>query len=110
MLLKPLLPGVRLHRNDARLPGTPDIVIPSLRAVIFVHGCFWHGHDCKRGCRVPKTRRAYWLGKVTRNRKRDLRNARALRRSGWRVFNVWECRLQSRVIASLARRLLARST
>src|SRR5688572_16915150 len=85
-LLKPLLSRRKLALNDASLPGTPDIVLPTLRAVIFVHGCFWHGHACRRGCRVPSTRRAYWLAKVARNRRRDIRQACALRRAGWRVF------------------------
>lgn len=79
----------RLHRKD--LPGTPDIVMPGRRLAIFVNGCFWHGHDCPRGSRVPKANRDYWLAKVERNRARDLRNLRALEEAGWRAETVWEC-------------------
>ena len=77
----------RLHRKD--LPGKPDIVLAGRRLAIFVHGCFWHGHDCARGARVPKANRDYWLGKVGRNRARD-----ALEAAGWRVRVVWECDLK----------------
>lgn len=79
----------RLHRKD--LPGRPDIVMPGRRLVIFVHGCFWHGHDCARGARVPKQNRDYWVAKVDRNRARDAANQSALAAAGWRVETVWEC-------------------
>ena len=79
----------RLHRRD--LPGTPDLVFPARRAVVFVHGCFWHQHHCPRGSRIPKTRRDYWEPKLRRNHDRDRRNQRLLRGSGWRVLVVWEC-------------------
>lgn len=81
----------RLHRRD--LPGTPDLVFPARHAVIFVHGCFWHQHDCPRGARIPKTRRAYWVPKLRKNRDRDLRHQDLLRESGWRVLVVWECEI-----------------
>ena len=84
----------RLHRKD--LPGKPDIVLPGRRLAIFVHGCFWHGHDCARGARVPKANRDYWLGKVARNRARDITSRSALEASGWRVETVWECELKDR--------------
>ena len=84
----------RLHRKD--LPGAPDVVMPGRRLVIFVHGCFWHGHDCARGARVPKANRDYWLGKVGRNRERDARNLEALTTMGWRVETIWECDLKDR--------------
>ena len=83
----------RLHRRD--LPGSPDIVLPGRRLAIFVHGCFWHGHDCPRGARVPKTNRDYWLDKVARNRARDTRTAAELAAAGWRVETIWECELKS---------------
>jgi DNA mismatch endonuclease, patch repair protein len=86
--------------------GSPDIVIPSFRAVVFVHGCFWHGHDCRRGSRVPRTRRVYWVRKIARNRKRDRANARRLRADGWHVYHLWECRLTPAHAASLATKLL----
>jgi DNA mismatch endonuclease (patch repair protein) len=82
----------RLHRKD--LPGAPDIVLPGRKLSIFVHGCFWHGHDCARGSRVPKQNRDYWLGKVGRNRERDAINRAALEAKGWRVETVWECELK----------------
>ena len=81
----------RLHRRD--LPGCPDIVMPARRKVIFVHGCFWHGHRCKRGHRVPKTNTAYWTEKIARNKNRDRLNRRVLGKSGWTVLVVWECQL-----------------
>jgi DNA mismatch endonuclease, patch repair protein len=82
----------RLHRKD--LPGAPDIVLPGRRLAIFVHGCFWHGHDCPRGARVPQQNRDYWLGKVGRNRTRDAANRQALEIQGWRVETMWECELK----------------
>src|SRR5580693_3565013 len=82
----------RLHRAD--LPGKPDIVLPGRRLAIFVHGCFWHGHDCARGARVPKANRDYWLGKVGRNRARDVASREALAAAGWRVETIWECELK----------------
>lgn len=91
----------RLHRKD--LPGSPDLVFPGRRAAIFVHGCFWHGHRCKRGARTPAANRDYWERKIDRNRARDRRSARALRAAGRRVLTLWECGLRDE--ARLARRL-----
>lgn len=82
----------RLHKRD--LPGTPDIVLPGRRAVVFVHGCFWHGHACKR-LGMPKSRAEYWLSKIDANRRRDIRNRRLLRSRGWRVITVWECEVKN---------------
>jgi DNA mismatch endonuclease (patch repair protein) len=82
----------RLHRAD--LPGKPDIVLPGRRLAIFVHGCFWHGHDCARGARVPKQNRDYWLGKVARNRDRDAASRGSLEAFGWRVETIWECEVK----------------
>src|ERR1700750_2444863 len=73
----------RLHRKD--LPGQPDIVMPGRKLALFVHGCFWHGHDCARGARVPKQNRDYWTAKVARNRARDVATRAALEAGGWRV-------------------------
>lgn len=91
-LLTALGARYRLHRAD--LPGRPDIVMPGRRLAIFVHGCFWHGHDCARGARVPKANRDYWLAKVERNRHRDVDSRAALETDGWRVETVWECELK----------------
>jgi DNA mismatch endonuclease (patch repair protein) len=84
----------RLHRKD--LPGSPDVVMAGRRLAIFVHGCFWHGHDCARGSRVPKANRDYWLAKVARNTARDGRNVADLTAAGWRVETVWECEMKDR--------------
>lgn len=91
----------RLHRKD--LPGAPDVVLPGRRLALFVHGCFWHGHDCARGARVPKQNRDYWVGKVARNRARDARVHDALEALGWRVETLWECELKD--ASALAARL-----
>lgn len=93
----------RLHRKD--LPGAPDVALPGRRLALFVHGCFWHGHDCARGARVPKQNRDYWVGKVGRNRARDARNLAALEALGWRAEVVWECELKD--AAALQDRLSA---
>jgi DNA mismatch endonuclease (patch repair protein) len=81
----------RLHRAD--LPGKPDLVFPARRKIIFVHGCWWHGHDCKRGAREPKTNTAYWRAKIGRNVTRDRANLSALNALGWQVAVIWECRI-----------------
>ena len=83
----------RIHRKD--LPGSPDLVFPSLRKAIFVHGCFWHAHDGCSASNRPKTRAAYWSEKFDRNKRRDRRNASALRRAGWSVATIWECEAKS---------------
>lgn len=83
----------RLHRRD--LPGSPDVVLPGRRLAIFVHGCFWHGHDCARGSRVPKANRDYWLAKVERNVARDARNLSDLEAADWRVETIWECEMKN---------------
>jgi DNA mismatch endonuclease (patch repair protein) len=88
----------RLHRKD--LPGNPDIVMPGRRLVLFVHGCFWHGHDCARGARVPKANRDYWTAKIARNVARDERAREALATGGWRVETIWECELKDEAVVS----------
>jgi DNA mismatch endonuclease (patch repair protein) len=101
--------GGRYRLNRADLPGKPDLVLPGRRLAIFVHGCFWHGHDCARGARVPKANRDYWVGKVGRNRARDAAAREALAAEGWRVETVWECELKDRAaLEARARDWLAR--
>ncbi|MGL4513358.1 MAG: DNA mismatch endonuclease Vsr [Lacipirellulaceae bacterium] len=106
--------GVRIRRDVATLPGRPDILAPLPRGggcrglAIFVHGCWWHGHDCRRGARVPRTNREYWLAKVARNRRRDRRVTRELRALGYSVWVVWECgllgeRLPARLLGRIRR-------
>ena len=95
----------RLHRKD--LPGTPDMVFPGLRKVVFVHGCFWHGHDCARGDRVPLQNRSYWITKVERNRSRDAAAIAALKAARWAALVLWECQLpDSERVASVLREFL----
>jgi DNA mismatch endonuclease (patch repair protein) len=93
------------------LPGKPDIVLPGRKTVVFVHGCFWHGHTCKRGARVPKANRDYWVAKIARNRARDRKHRTALKRAGWNVITVWECEIgrEARLAARLLRALSPRS-
>jgi DNA mismatch endonuclease (patch repair protein) len=86
--------GGRYRLNRADLPGKPDIVLPGRRLAVFVHGCFWHGHDCARGARTPKANRGYWTQKIGRNRARDGAARSALAAAGWRVETIWECELK----------------
>ena len=102
-LLRPIAPGYRLHRKD--IPGNPDIAFLGAKKAIFVHGCFWHGHDCRRGARMPKTNADYWRAKIGRNRARDARHLDELAALGWRALVVWECELADE--AALAARLRA---
>ena len=85
--------GFRFRLHDRRLPGAPDIVLPRWRAVIFVHGCFWHGHDCPL-FRWPGTHKEFWRTKIARNRLRDAEVERFLDEAGWRVMKIWECSLK----------------
>ena len=93
-LLRPMAPGYRLHRAD--LPGKPDVVYAARKLAIFVHGCFWHGHDCARGARMPKTNAAYWQAKIARNRARDIKTMAAYAGMGWRALVVYECELKDK--------------
>ncbi len=106
--------GFRFRLHDRTLPGKPDLVFPKYRAVIFVHGCFWHGHECHL-FKWPKTRVEFWREKIEGNRARDVRVALELRGSGWDVIEVWECQLKDkrpheleRVLVVLEGRLKAR--
>lgn len=95
----------RLHRRD--LPGTPDLVFPQRKAVVFVHGCFWHRHGdlgCKLA-RLPKTRQEFWIPKLTRNAERDAEAIAALEAAGWRVMVIWEC--ETRDMDDVGRRISA---
>jgi DNA mismatch endonuclease (patch repair protein) len=86
--------GFRYKVNDKRLPGTPDIVLPKYRTVIFVHGCFWHGHKECKYYSIPKTNIDFWVSKVSRNKERDQVVWRQLEAKGWFVIVVWECQLK----------------
>lgn len=85
--------GFRYRVQDRKLPGRPDLVFPRYHAVIFVHGCFWHGHECPM-FKLPVTRREFWMAKIASNRARDARATATLLELGWRVANVWECSLR----------------
>ncbi len=100
-LLWPIASGYRLNRAD--LPGKPDIVYASRKLAIFVHGCFWHGHDCARGARAPRDNADYWRAKIGRNRARDAQTLEKLAALGWRTLVVYECALKDP--AALAARL-----
>lgn len=95
--------GYRYRVHPKRLPGKPDIVFPSARKAIFVHGCFWHAHGCKIG-RPPKSKLDFWEEKLKRNRQRDERNRTALQSDGWKVLTVWQC--ETRDLEVLRRTLI----
>ena len=86
--------GFRYKLHDKKLTGTPDIVLPKYNTVIFVHGCFWHGHKNCKYANIPKTRTEWWLNKITRNQKNDRKNISLLKSEGWQVITVYECRLK----------------
>ena len=83
----------RLHRRD--LPGCPDMVFPSYRKVIFVNGCYWHRHKCKKGRSFPETRKQFWNSKFERTKQRDKENQKKLKKLGWKVLIIWECRIKN---------------
>lgn len=85
--------GFRYRKNDKRLPGKPDIVLPKYRTVIFVNGCFWHMHNCSRA-RLPRSHQDYWGPKIRKNAERDKKNKEELESAGWHVITVWECELK----------------
>ena len=96
--------GFRYRLNRKDLPGKPDLVFAGQRKVIFVHGCFWHGHDCKAGSKRPKTNADYWMKKLQRNRERDVLHYQQLDELGWQYMIVWECELKD--LGALETRLL----
>ena len=98
--------GFRYRKNDAKLPGKPDIVLPKYKAVIFVNGCFWHGHE---GCRYfvwPKNNAEFWKEKITGNVQRDKHNHQLLANQGWRVIEIWECQLMKSVVDNTLQNLV----
>ena len=98
--------GFRYILHDKTLPGKPDIVLPKYRTVIFVHGCFWHGHTNCKYFKVPKTRTKWWLAKINRNKANDEKAQKALRKEGWKVINIWECSLKNPKITKRLNSLL----
>lgn len=102
--------GRRYRLDGAQLPGKPDLVFGALGKVVFVHGCFWHGHDCKHGAVRSKTRTAFWDHKIAGNRDRDARKAHALKKLGWHVETVWECQCsQPALLNRLRSRIMRRA-
>ena len=102
--------GFRYKLHDKMLPGKPDLVFPKYKTVIFIHGCFWHGHE---GCKyfvIPKTRRKWWLEKINRNKQLDTENFRKLKKLGWKILTVFECKLRTgnreKTLNQLATRLM----
>lgn len=87
--------GLRYRLHDTALPGKPDLVFPRYRAVLFINGCFWHGHDC-RYFKIPATRTEFWTEKINANRVRDERQIMLLKKQGWRVMVIWECSIRDR--------------
>lgn len=102
-LVRAIRAGYRLDARD--VAGRPDLVFRRTRHAIFVHGCFWHGHDCARGARPPKANAAYWANKIARNHARDAAALVALDASGWRALTIWECALRDE--AAVAQELRA---
>jgi DNA mismatch endonuclease (patch repair protein) len=100
--------GFRYRLHDKRLPGKPDIVLPSLKVVIFIHGCFWHGHSNCRYFVIPKTRTEWWLTKIERNKQLDNENLLKLKSNGWKVFTIFECKLKSNLRAKTLENLVNR--
>jgi DNA mismatch endonuclease (patch repair protein) len=87
--------GLRYKLHDAKLPGKPDLVFPRYNAVIFVHGCFWHGHNCGR-TGIPKSNRDFWMEKIERNKRNDSEHIKSLAKANWRTMIVWECAIQGK--------------
>jgi DNA mismatch endonuclease (patch repair protein) len=86
--------GFRFRKNDQRYPGKPDVVLPKYKTVIFVHGCFWHGHEGCKYATIPKTNKEYWSLKIQKNRDRDMLNRDKLEKLGFYVMIIWECELK----------------
>jgi DNA mismatch endonuclease Vsr len=89
--------GFRYRKNDKRYAGTPDLVLPKYKTIIFIHGCFWHGHDCKKGS-LPADNADFWREKIAKNKIRDKKNQEILINSGFHVIVIWECELKNKVL------------
>lgn len=100
------LKGFRYKINDKRLPGSPDIVMPKYRTVIFVNGCFWHGHENCKYFRLPDTRTEWWKEKIEKTKERDQKNITELEELGWKVFVIWECEIKGVSIHDAVSKLL----
>ncbi len=87
--------GFRYKKHVNNLPGNPDLVLPKYKTVVFVHGCFWHGHDCPRG-KSSSTNTDFWHEKINRNKHRDLKNCKELEKTGWHVLIIWQCEIRNK--------------
>ena len=98
--------GYRYRLHEKKLPGKPDIVLPKYNTVIFVHGCFWHGHDGCKYFNVPKTRTEWWLNKINKNKQLDVENTKKLKSNGWNVITIFECELKDGKTENTLRKLV----
>ena len=98
--------GFRFRKNDKRYPGHPDIVLPKYRTMIFVNGCFWHGHEGCKYYTIPKTNTEFWVAKVQRNQARDKADVEKLLQMGWNVITIWECQLEKASIEQTLGKLI----
>jgi DNA mismatch endonuclease (patch repair protein) len=100
--------GFRYRLHEKKLPGKPDLVLPKYKTVVFIHGCFWHGHDNCRYFVVPKTRTEWWLNKINTNKSNDLKAVKILKKLGWKIISVWECELKKGKIDKTLERIAER--
>ena len=91
--------GFRFRKNDKRYPGKPDVILPKFKTIIFIHGCFWHGHLCKAG-KLPETRKEFWTEKLQANKARDNQNIQELKKLGWKVLVIWQCEIKNKSVRS----------
>ena len=103
--------GFRYKLHDKKLPGRPDIVLPKYKTILFIHGCFWHGHTNCKYYVIPKTRTDWWLTKINTNKTNDAKALKALRKEGWKIITVWECDLKTakreKTLLKLVKNILA---
>jgi DNA mismatch endonuclease (patch repair protein) len=98
--------GFRFRLHSKKLTGKPDIVIHKINSVVFVHGCFWHGHKNCKNAKTPVKHKKFWINKVKTNSERDKRNVRSLRKEGWKVLEIWECQLHPKKVDRTLEKLL----
>ncbi len=99
--------GFRFRVNDKRFPGTPDIVLPKYKTIIFVNGCFWHGHENCKAARLPKSNSSFWTNKIAQNIERDRKVQSQLQQMGYRILIIWECQLKSKKLETTLSELIA---
>ena len=100
--------GIRYRLHDKKLPGKPDLVFPKYKILLFINGCFWHGHEECKYFVVPKTRTDWWLEKITGNKTRDTENIKRLKKEGWKIIVIWECELKKNTKEKTLKKLLKR--